>query len=99
MTATPRKSALIPAQRRSSILEMIRQRGVVSVQGLSDAIGSLAFCDAFAIGDVSEVITDHRLDPRIRRRLEKQGVKVSIATLTSPSRAQETSHRERRKIR
>jgi DeoR/GlpR family transcriptional regulator of sugar metabolism len=99
MTATPTKSDLIPAQRRSLILEMIRQRGVVSVQGLSDAIGSVAVCDAFAIRDVSEVITDHRLDPGMRRRLEKQGVKVSIATLTSPSRAQEISHRERRKIR
>lgn len=48
---------------------------------LADAakFGSVAFCDAFALGDVSEVITDRRLDSRIRRRLEKQGVRVSLA--------------------
>jgi DeoR family transcriptional regulator, aga operon transcriptional repressor len=63
----------------------------------SAKFGRVAFCEAFPIQEVSEIITDDRLDPGIRRRLEAQGIKVSIATPTTPSRATSTSHRERRR--
>lgn len=39
MTTTKTKSDIIPAQRRNLILELIRQRGVISVNELSDATG------------------------------------------------------------
>ncbi len=38
MTIAPKKSDIIPAQRRNLILELIRQKGVISVHELSDII-------------------------------------------------------------
>ncbi len=48
---------------------------------LADAgkFSSLAFCDAIDLEDVDEIITDRRLDPGSRRRLERQGVQLYIA--------------------
>src|SRR5210317_1965939 len=39
MTVAPKKSDIIPAQRRNSILELIRHKGVVSVHELSVIMG------------------------------------------------------------
>jgi DeoR family transcriptional regulator of aga operon len=39
MTVAQNKSAIIPAQRRNSVLDMIRKKGVISVHELSDTIG------------------------------------------------------------
>lgn len=51
---------------------------------LADAgkFGQVAFCDAFTLENVSEVITDDRLDPVVARRLEDMGIEVSIAAVT-----------------
>jgi DeoR family transcriptional regulator of aga operon len=48
---------------------------------LADAakFGVVAFCDAFSLADVDEIITDEGLPPEVRRRLEAGGVAVSTA--------------------
>lgn len=47
----------------------------------SAKFGTLAFYDALNIRDVSEIITDTHLSPDTRRRLEEQGVMVTLAAV------------------
>jgi len=47
----------------------------------SSKFGAVAFCEAFRLKDVSEIITDDRLDPGVQRRLTDLGIEVSIASV------------------
>jgi DeoR family transcriptional regulator of aga operon len=45
----------------------------------SSKFGRHAFCDAFDLGQVHEIISDAGLAPAVRRDLERAGVEVSLA--------------------